>query len=266
MRSLHALFSLQYKGAIRYFPKFPLHPRKQQDKQSLNCTSHLVFEQDEDSGLAACREIYRATRRNQRPNQIRQKLWRIARDFPSVLHSGSSFLLRGKSPLGKPTGVRLQCHTEQQPDPDSRITLSTATDVLGMPKARISWKVNEAERTAMRIATQSMKCELARLGLAELRIDPWLEDEKADWRSYIADSYHHIGTTRMASSQVSGVVDRNCQVFGTRGLFVAGSSVFPTSGYANPTLTIVALSLRLANHIREAMPRGLRTAGCQASI
>ena len=169
----------------------------------------------------------------------------------------SSFLLKGKSPLGKPTGVRLQCHTEQQPDPESRITLSDSTDILGMPKARVHWKVNEAERTAMRIATQSMKCELARLGLAELQIDPWLEDDKADWRSHIADSYHHIGATRMASNQANGVVDGNCQVFGTRGLFVAGSSVFPTSGYANPTLTIVALSLRLANHIRETMPPGL---------
>ena len=60
--------------------------------------------------------------------------------------------------------------------------------------------------------------------------------------------------------------DTNCQVFGTRGLFVAGSSVFPTSGYANPTLTIVALSLRLAKHIRETMPRGLRIGGLAVSI
>ena len=69
----------------------------------------------------------------------------------------------------------------------------------------------------------------------------------------MADSYHHIGTTRMATDPNSGVVDDNCQVFGTQGLYVAGSSVFPTSGYANPTLTIVALSLRLASHIREVL-------------
>jgi choline dehydrogenase-like flavoprotein len=101
-----------------------------------------------------------------------------------------------------------------------------------------------------------MKWELARLGLAEVQIDPWLDDDAADWKSRITDSYHHIGSTRMASSEGDGVVDSNCQVFGTRGLFVAGSSVFPTSGYANPTLTIVALSLRLAHHIRETMPHG----------
>jgi choline dehydrogenase-like flavoprotein len=261
MRSLHALFSLQYKGALRYFPKFPLHPRKQQAEQCLNCTSHLVFEQDEDSGLAACREIYRAVRRKQRPSQMSQRLRKIAGDLPSVLHAGSTFLLKGKSPMGRPTGVRLQCHTEQQPDPESRITLSSDMDMLGMPRARVHWKVNETERTAMRIMTRSMKCELARLGLAEMQIDPWLEDDAADWRNRIADSYHHIGATRMASHHGNGVVDSNCQVFGTSGLFVAGSSVFPTSGYANPTLTIVALSLRLAHHIREMMPYKSGTAG-----
>jgi choline dehydrogenase-like flavoprotein len=254
MRSLHELFSLQYKGSIRYFPKFPLHARKQEAEQCLNCTSHLVFEQDEGSGLAACREIYRAVRRNQRPSEMRQKLWRIAKDLPSVLHSGSTFILKRQSPLGKPTRVRLQCHVEQQPDPESRITLSNETDAFGMPKARVHWKVNEAERTAMRIITRSMQEELLRLGLARVQIDSWLEGDGADWRSRIADSYHHIGTTRMSADQDTGVVDKDCNVFGTNGLFVAGSSVFPTSGYANPTLTIVALSLRLANHIKKALP------------
>lgn len=253
MRSLHALFSLQYKGPIRYFPKFPLHPRKQQEQQCLNCTSHLVFEQDEDSGLAATREIYRALRRNQWPVQIGQRLWRITRDLPFVLHAGSTFLLRRKSPLGSPAAIRLQCHSEQQPDPGSRITLSGDTDMLGVPRVRVHWKVNEAERITMRLMTQIMQDELLRLGLAKMQIDSWLTDDDANWRSHMADSYHHIGTTRMSANQSSGVVDDNCQVFGTRGLFVAGSSVFPTSGYANPTLTIVALSMRLAAYLREML-------------
>jgi choline dehydrogenase-like flavoprotein len=253
IRSLHALFSLQKKGDLRYFPKFSLHPRKQEAEQCLNCTSHLVFEQDENSGLAACREIYHGVHRNQRPSDLRRKLFNIAADLPAVLRSASSFLLKGKSPLGKPTKVRLQCHAEQQPDRESRVTLSEESDLLGLQKARIHWKVNEAERSTMRIITQSMRDELLRLGLAQVEIDPWLEDNAQGWKSRMADSYHHIGTTRMAADQNSGVVDDNCEVFGTQGLYVAGSSVFPTSGYANPTLTIVALSLRLASHIREAL-------------
>lgn len=253
MKSLHGLFSLQYKGPLRYFPKFPLHPDKQQAEQCLNCTSHLVFEQNENSGLAACKEIWRAVSRNQRPTEIGKKLWAITRDIASVLRSGSTFLLKGKSPMGKPTRVRLQCHTEQEPDPDSRITLADDRDDFGMPRVRIRWKVNEAERTTMRTMTRSMKNELERLGLAKVEVDSWLEDDLTDWRTRMADSFHHIGTTRMSASEMSGVVDSNCEVFGTHGLFVAGSSVFPTSGYANPTLTIVALSLRLAQHLKETL-------------
>jgi choline dehydrogenase-like flavoprotein len=91
--------------------------------------------------------------------------------------------------------------------------------------------------------------ELSRLGFAKVQMDRWLANDEADWKSHMTDSFHHIGTTRMGADDSDGVVDDNCQVFGTQGLFVAGSSVFPTSGYANPTLTIVALSLRLAHHI-----------------
>jgi choline dehydrogenase-like flavoprotein len=67
----------------------------------------------------------------------------------------------------------------------------------------------------------------------------------------VIDSYHHAGTTRMAESHTRGVVDANCQVFGVDGLYVAGSSVFPTSGIANPTFSIAALAIRLADHIKQ---------------
>ena len=76
-----------------------------------------------------------------------RKLLNIAADFPAVLRSASSFLLKGKSPLGKPVKVRLQCHAEQQPDRESRVTLSEEKDLLGLQKARVHWKVNEAERS-----------------------------------------------------------------------------------------------------------------------
>ena len=61
---------------------------------------------------------------------------------------------------------------------------------------------------------------------------------------------HHIGTTRMASSPSQGVVDENCKVHGLNNLYIASSSVFPTSSYANPTLTIVAMAIRLADYLK----------------
>jgi choline dehydrogenase-like flavoprotein len=105
----------------------------------------------------------------------------------------------------------------------------------------------------VQVMTKVMGTELKRLGLAEVTPEPWLSDSGNGWKSRLSDCFHHIGTTRMSDSPATGVVDRNCEVFGVRGLYVAGSSVFPTSGYANPTLTIVAMSMRLADHLRAAL-------------
>jgi hypothetical protein len=97
-------------------------------------------------------------------------LLRTAKDFPSVLLSTAVFFLMGKSPLGKPVSCRLQCHLEQQPDPESRVTLSNEKDLLGMPKTRVHWKVNE-ERSTIRVATHIMREELSRLGSAQVEMD-----------------------------------------------------------------------------------------------
>ena len=91
--------------------------------------------------------------------------------------------------------------------------------------------------------------EFRRLNLGKWVSAAWLEDH-GGWPTHVSDGAHHMGTTRMATSPEFGVVDSNCKVFGIEGLYVAGSSVFPTSGWANPTLTIVALAMRLADHLK----------------
>ena len=93
---------------------------------------------------------------------------------------------------------------------------------------------------------------------------PWLNPSKRldkirktltndeSWDSVVG-SYHHMGTTRMSTNPSQGVVNENCQVHGISNLYVAGSSVFPTSGLSNPTLTLIALAIRLADHLKETM-------------
>jgi choline dehydrogenase-like flavoprotein len=252
-RALNELFALQYQGALRYFPKFPLGLAVQRDAQVLNCTSHLVFEYAEESGIAALKEIYRAFRRRQLPSNFLQHLKRVAMNLPEVARAAAHRYLRGKSPLGTPRQILLQCHTEQAPDPSSRVTLSASRDPLGLRRGQVDWRLNQSERNTVQVMTKVMGTELKRLGLAEVTPEPWLSDSGNGWKSRLSDCFHHIGTTRMSDSPATGVVDRNCEVFGVRGLYVAGSSVFPTSGYANPTLTIVAMSMRLADHLRAAL-------------
>jgi choline dehydrogenase-like flavoprotein len=128
--------------------------------------------------------------------------------------------------------------------------LSTSRDALGLLRVQVDWRLNHSERHTMQVMTNVMGAELKRLGLAELEPESWLTEPGNEWKSKLTDCFHHIGTTRMSDSPRTGVVDGNCEVFGVKGLYIGGSSTFPTSGYANPTLTIVAMSMRLASHLK----------------
>jgi choline dehydrogenase-like flavoprotein/predicted dehydrogenase len=146
--------------------------------------------------------------------------------------------------------VELHCLVEQVPDPDSRVTLSAdRRDALGMPLSTVNWKIGENEFRSARRMNQLILEEFQRLSLPLPSTPSWLEKE-ADWIQHFEDKAHPTGTTRISINSKDGVVDPQLQVHGVQGLFVTGSSAFPTSGAANPTLMITALSLRLADWLR----------------
>lgn len=141
---------------------------------------------------------------------------------------------------------------EQLPNPDSRITLSASdVDALGSPRVRVEWRMQEEDKTAMLRMAQTVSRSLysfgARMNLEEqfLPSTPYLR-----WSGF---GSHHMGTTRMSEDASTGVVDKDLRVHGTDNLFIAGSSVFATGGASNPTLTIIALSHRLAFHLKRIL-------------
>lgn len=152
--------------------------------------------------------------------------------------------------FGHPPTFKLNDKIEQRPNPKSRITLSSKTDELGQPRIQLHWALTEQEKQTIRIGNETIARELGRLGIGRLQQESWITSSGDSWPSHLKDGFHHMGTTRMSESPTQGVVDANCQVHSVRNLYVAGSSVFPTSGTANPTLTIVALALRLSDHLR----------------
>jgi len=137
-------------------------------------------------------------------------------------------------------------YCEQAPNPESRVTLSEARDRLDMNRLVLDWKVGAEETRTLRRLQELVDryLRLNRIGCLEV------DSSEAGNLSY-TDASHHIGTTRMSEHPKNGVVDANCKVHGVENLFMAGSSVFPTSGYANPTWTLVALSIRLAEHLKK---------------
>jgi choline dehydrogenase-like flavoprotein len=109
------------------------------------------------------------------------------------------------------------------------------------------------EHRTARVMTDLVGKEFRRLGLGCVRPDGWLFETGDAWKERLTDCFHHAGTTRLADHPSQGVVDSSLQVFDCEGLYVCGGSVFPTSGYANPTLTIVAMAFRLADHLRKEL-------------
>ena len=140
---------------------------------------------------------------------------------------------------------------EQSPHADNRIILSRERDMFGCPKLEVHWHwphedINQTLRAQTLIAG-----ELERAGLGKLHLihDP----EGLPNLCRPVGSHHLMGTTRMHDDPKLGVVDANCRVHGINNLFVAGSSTFPTGGYANPTLTIVAMALRLGDLLKREL-------------
>lgn len=138
---------------------------------------------------------------------------------------------------------------EMEPDPDNRVTLGDERDALGCRRLVLHLRFGESFRRTLAASARAVVRELGRFSIGRFAPAPALEAALAgsgfEWRG----ASHHIGTTRMADDPSQGVVDRDCRVHGVDNLWIAGSSVFPWGGYVNPTLTLVALALRLATHL-----------------
>ncbi len=101
--------------------------------------------------------------------------------------------------------------------------------------------------------TDLLREEFHRTGIGEIELEPWMLDGQERWRERIMDQFHHMGTTRMSDSPSQGVVDAHCRVHRISNLFIGSSAVFPTSGHSNPTLTIIALCMRLADRLKHEL-------------
>jgi choline dehydrogenase-like flavoprotein len=141
----------------------------------------------------------------------------------------------------------LGCGMELAPDPDRRLTLTAAKDALGMPRLRLEMRISDDDFARYREALKELGRQLlaARTGMVRL-----LNSTRAEWLAGMAWGNHHMGTARMHTDPQRGVVDANSKVHGIGNLYIAGSAVFPTYGASNPTLNLIALVLRLANHLK----------------
>jgi choline dehydrogenase-like flavoprotein len=149
----------------------------------------------------------------------------------------------------EPTVCSWWLRCEQSPNPSSRVTLSGDRDALGVRRPVLDWRLQDLDRHTLASVSRLYAERLTRAAAARVRVERALLENSEDLFDRVTGDWHHMGTTRMADGPGRGVVDSDCRVFGVDNLYVAGASVFPTGGAINPTLTLVALALRLADHV-----------------
>ncbi len=236
---------IQYEVGLR------LSGEAQRKAQVLNCSAVLQYDGDPAAGSTAAQDIWRKLREGRWTDDLGTKVWRVMSDLPAFGTNAERWLSTGRHPLLPLLAARVTVDLEQLPDPDSRITLGTERDALGLPRIVADWRVSDLERETARQFMIALGAQLGARGLGRLRIEPAFEQVGSDWVASADETYHYLGTTRMSADPSQGVVDPDCRVHGIDNLFVAGSSVFPTGGHVNPTLTIAALGLRLADHLQD---------------
>lgn len=153
--------------------------------------------------------------------------------------------------LGEACALKIRIGAEQEPVAENRVELADEKDALGIPKVVLHWRKTETDIRTIRMPARLFGEYLARTDSGRVQLEDWVIDDRPPNEVPPGEGgYHHMGGTRMASTPFRGVVDRDCKVFGQENLYVAGSSIFPSGGYCNPTLSIVQLALRLGNHLR----------------
>jgi choline dehydrogenase-like flavoprotein len=220
----------------------------QRQKRIMSARVQLTgFSAGESSAGAKSLKIVREQiRRGRWPDDFGSHLGNMVADIDDVAKAVYGYLQGDKS-AAQYFGAQLS--TEQEPNPDSRVTLSDKKDAFGLNQVDLDWRLTANDYRTVTEAAKALATGLGVKDLGRLRID--IDRKGKDgWPEHLGWGWHQIGTTRMSDDPKLGVVDRDCRVHGVANLYIAGSSVFPTSGAGVPTLTIVALAVRLAEHLR----------------
>jgi len=214
-----------------------------QEKHGILSSGFTIHRKVRDGAVyKALRKIWQDLKHGHWPENFSDRLWSVMADLGSV---GDAIYNNKKS------YARLYIRAEQLPNRDSNISLSDRLDVFGLPKIKVDWQLTNFDKRSIIESTYRIAEEFGRLNLGRVKLEDWVTQEDNTWPQPLWGGCHHMGTTRMSDDLNMGIVDINCRVHTVGNLYIAGSSVFPTAGYVPPTLTIVALALRLSDHLKK---------------
>lgn len=242
---LQSIFNTKIHKGKKFSVRFSLNETVQQEQKLVNASLGLMFYYKHES-LDPYVEVKKITKEKKI-----QGLSKIIKNFPAYIKTFYAYTI-GKFIYKHKASGRAVLMLEQEPLLNSTITLSEEKDKLGMSKVILNWRISRVTwETAVYISSYFKK-EFDNTSLGTLLLEKNLTAENENWEDYLSDVNHHMGGARMSNDSSTGVVDKNLKVWGLENLFVCSCAVFPTCSHSNPTLTLLALTSRLANHLLQS--------------
>lgn len=221
----------------------------------LNSALTVAVRQPAGGSYSLAKRAYLHVKHRTAPTRTGRSMWKatkqLVRGYTGLTGPLHPWMMKRLNGLD----LALVIRAEQAPNPDSRVLLTGEKDALGMPRVALDWRLSAIDVDSVSGLVAALDRESRRLGLGKVEPASWLTEPDKRWVSdelisaHPIGGFHHIGTTRMSADPRRGVTDGWGRVHGIPNLHIAGSSLFPTGGWANPTLTILALALRTADRI-----------------
>ncbi|MEQ8858159.1 MAG: GMC family oxidoreductase [Pseudomonadales bacterium] len=236
-------------------------PALQARRGILNTALTFKLQRSPEQGLSLNDRVYRRLKHQLPPDRSRRRLWHAYRSVRGALQRSVKPVVERLRARGA-RHLYVMVRAEQSPNPASRVVLGSERDALGVPRAALDWQLSRQDKDTVAVLAETLNQEFIRIGHGGMEPAAWLAEPGSEWpvdatvSKHPIGGYHHMGTTRMSDDPAHGVVDGDCRVHGYGNLYVAGSSVFTTGGWANPTLTILALAYRLADRIDRQLRAG----------
>ncbi|SDA36959.1 GMC oxidoreductase [Sphingomonas sp. NFR15] len=244
------IFDNIFLNGYKYNPKVVLARSVQEEIGTTNIAGTFVFESSLSAHLANFKIFAKALRNGAMPPNLRSMPSHFAALMKIWLPLVTRYLKDNRALNPADLGIGLRLHCEQRPLATSRIRLdSSRVDINHMPLVVLDWRIDGSEIEAMAALCARIGGALERNGLATLRVDPRILAKDTRILDEARDTNHHCGGLQMSRTEEEGVVDSDLKVHGVANLFIAGAAVYPSSSFANPTFTAMALGLRLASKI-----------------
>ncbi len=245
--AFHQIFDTIFLNGYKYNPKLKLDKETQEREALLNAGATFFSTSDADEVILRIKTTAKHLLRGRLREIEARDAWQIVRHSPMLWKHSYRYAIEHRAFHPKSAQIKMRVHCEQEPASSSAITLSDEKDEVGLRRTRLSWTISNLELRTIRRFAEVARHSLR--ALANIMIDAELEAGNASFRARCEDSFHHMGGMRMDDSPRCGVVDTDLRLHGTSNVYVCSSAVFPTSGFSNPTHTLLALASRLGERL-----------------